>query len=90
MKSHSFARYDSLTNIDSPFILHYSLNNWMAHKSDVFELAKHLRHGHLDEVEHPRFNHLDYAWAKNVKEILYNKVINEMARSDADESFLVL
>lgn len=79
-----------LSQIDSPIILHYSLNDWMAAKVDVLELAKHLRHAHLDEVDHPRFNHLDFVWAKNIKELLYNKIINKMARSDAGESFLVL
>lgn len=80
----------NLDNIDSPMILHYSANDLLSAKKDVEELHKNLQHAHLHEVSHAKFSHIDFVWAAEAKEIVYDNVIDYMARADDGEFFLNL
>ncbi|XP_018049963.1 PREDICTED: lipase 3-like [Atta colombica] len=71
-------KYD-LGKIKVPVSLHYSANDWLAHVDDVDQLEKELGNP-LGKflVPYKKFNHLDFMWAKDVKELLYNKILNLM------------
>ncbi|KYQ55059.1 Lipase 3 [Trachymyrmex zeteki] len=71
-------KYD-LRKIKVPVSLHYGANDWLAHVDDVDQLEKELGNP-LGKflVPHKKFNHLDFMWAKDVKELLYNKILNLM------------
>ncbi|XP_012214450.1 lipase 3-like [Linepithema humile] len=70
--------YD-LSKIQVPVSLHYSTNDWLANIKDVNVLYKELRNplGKF-RVPHEKFNHLDFMWAINVKELLYEKILSLM------------
>lgn len=77
-------RYGSLTPPDydlkavtAPVFLHYSDNDWLAAVKDVDELASKLGNlaGKL-KVPDPKFNHLDYTYAKDADTLLYNRILS--------------
>ncbi|KAG5317338.1 LIP3 Lipase, partial [Pseudoatta argentina] len=71
-------KYD-LRKIKVPVSLHYGANDWLAHVDDVYQLEKELGNPFGKFlVPHKKFNHLDFMWAKDVKELLYNKILNLM------------
>lgn len=60
-----------------PTVLHYSSNDWILNVSDVERLASILPSvykTHLIEMED--FNHFDYIIATDIKDLLYNMVID--------------
>jgi len=66
----------NLKFITAPVFLHYSDNDWMAAVKDVDELSGKL--GNLvmkNKVPDPKFNHLDFLFAKEADILLYNYVI---------------
>ncbi|XP_011865872.1 PREDICTED: lipase 3-like [Vollenhovia emeryi] len=69
----------NLGRIKVPISLHYSTNDWLVNVNDVDELYKELDNplGKF-RVPHEKFNHLDFMWAKDVKELLYDKVLSLM------------
>lgn len=69
----------NLANVRAPVALHYSLNDWLAEPIDVDELHRGLGNpiGKF-LVPDPRFNHLDFNWAIDVRELLYNRVVEIM------------
>ncbi|XP_011498523.1 PREDICTED: lipase 3-like [Ceratosolen solmsi marchali] len=71
----------NLKNVKAPVSLHYSINDWLSHPNDVQSLYSKLPNpiGKF-RVVHDNFNHLDYLWAKDVKILLYNKIISIMLR----------
>jgi len=52
---------------------------YLYHLQDVDQLEKELGNP-LGKflVPYKKFNHLDFMWAKDVKELLYNKILNLM------------
>lgn len=70
--------YD-LKKITAPVALHYSSNDWLAEPTDVEKLHKQLPNviGSF-LVRDPKFNHLDFLFAIDVKELLYNRIFNLM------------
>ncbi|XP_043269207.1 uncharacterized protein [Venturia canescens] len=69
-------RYD-LSKVKVPVYLHYSTNDWMADPTDVDHLYRELGNpvGKF-LVPHGSFGHLDFAWAKDAKELLYDELIS--------------
>ncbi|GAB0100094.1 Lipase [Sergentomyia squamirostris] len=60
-----------------PTVLHYSSNDWVINKTDVEKLASVLPNvyqRHLIPMDD--FNHFDYVIATDVKDLLYNMVID--------------
>ncbi|KAJ8676399.1 hypothetical protein QAD02_012186 [Eretmocerus hayati] len=70
-----------LDNVKVPVALHYSVNDWVSSVKDVDRLSKDLPNliGRF-RVPNDGFNHLDFVWAKDVKTLLYDKVLNLMKR----------
>lgn len=77
----------NLEQITAPVALHYGSNDWLAAVVDVQRLASRLPNlVEYREVPHPRFNHLDFVWARNVSELLYNRVLDLMNSNNDYES----
>ncbi|CAB3373681.1 Hypothetical predicted protein [Cloeon dipterum] len=77
---HTPPQYD-LSKITAKIYLHYSENDWMSHPNDVVELFEKLPNclGKF-RVPLPEFNHLDFLWAIDVKELLYNTIFSLLNR----------
>lgn len=59
--------------------LFYSDNDWLSNPIDVDKLSKKL--GNIPEmykVPYKDFNHLDYLYAKDVKTLVYDRILNLM------------
>ncbi|XP_072756353.1 lipase 3 [Anoplolepis gracilipes] len=70
--------YD-LRKIRVPVSLHYSNNDWLANVKDVEKLYKELANPYGKfRVPYDKFNHLDYMWAINVKNLVYDKILGLM------------
>lgn len=71
----------NLKSVTAPVFLHYSDNDWMAAVKDVDELASKLGNvvGKF-RVSDAKFNHLDFLWATDGPELLYNRVISYIDR----------
>ncbi|KAF6216011.1 hypothetical protein GE061_000348 [Apolygus lucorum] len=69
--------YD-LSKITAQVNLHYAKNDWISRVPDVQKLNRHLPNSKLYEVSFELFNHLDFLWAKDVNELLYNGMIKAL------------
>uniref|UniRef100_A0A1L8DPY1 Lipase n=2 Tax=Nyssomyia neivai TaxID=330878 RepID=A0A1L8DPY1_9DIPT len=69
-----------LENITAPIVLHFSDNDWLASTKDVQHLESRLNNSLIGSyrVPNPKFNHLDFLWAINVRTLLYDRVISLM------------
>ncbi|XP_052759449.1 lipase 1-like [Galleria mellonella] len=75
--------YD-LSQITTPVYLYYSLGDTVADYRDILYLADRLPNVvSLYQVERPSFTHLDYAWAIDAKEQVYDKLITFMKKAEA-------
>ncbi|XP_011176163.1 lipase 3 [Solenopsis invicta] len=71
----------NLGKIKLPVVLHYATNDWLAHVNDVNKLEKELGNVYGKfRVPHDKFNHIDFMWATDVKELLYDKMLSLMTR----------
>lgn len=79
-------RYDSInppdyiiSNVRAKVALHYSINDWLATPEDVEKLHQRLPNvvGKF-KVNYAEFNHLDFVWGINARELLYNKCLKLM------------
>lgn len=62
--------------ITAPVALIYSENDWLANTADVLILKKRLKNVIMyHRVPFKKFNHLDFLYAKNVKRLVYDKVV---------------
>nr|XP_012236042.1 PREDICTED: lipase 3-like isoform X2 [Linepithema humile] len=69
----------NLSKIQVPVSLHYSTNDWLANVKDVHKLYKELGNPYGKfRVPFEKFNHLDFMWAIDVKELLYEKILSLM------------
>lgn len=86
-------RYGSITppaynlgNIAAKVALHYSLNDWLTHYNDVYELNEGLPNSlGLFQVPDPQFTHVDFVWAIQIKELLYDRVIEIMRNVEREQ-----
>ncbi|KAK0183264.1 hypothetical protein PV327_001323 [Microctonus hyperodae] len=71
----------NLNQITAPFVLMYSDNDPLVHPINVLELSKQLGNViELYKVPHPKFNHLDYIWAREAKVYVYDKITDLLPR----------
>uniref|UniRef100_A0ABD2WE30 Lipase n=1 Tax=Trichogramma kaykai TaxID=54128 RepID=A0ABD2WE30_9HYME len=72
--------YD-LSKVTAPVSLHYSLNDWISNESDVRILGQTLPNmiGKY-RLPHTNFNHADYLWARDVRKMLYFKLLSLINR----------
>ncbi|XP_020279760.1 lipase 3-like [Pseudomyrmex gracilis] len=69
----------NLKKIQVPVVLHYSKNDWLANVKDVENLYTELGNPFGKFlVPDKRFNHIDFMWAKNGKELLYDYILDQM------------
>ncbi|XP_046394228.1 lipase 3-like [Ischnura elegans] len=69
-------KYD-LGLVTAPVNLHYSSNDWLANVMDVRKLADKLPNlKRMILVPDPKFNHLDYLLAIDVRRLLYNRLVH--------------
>ncbi|XP_026761354.3 lipase 3-like [Galleria mellonella] len=63
--------------ITSPVVEFYSANDWFGHIDDVKQLVQRLPNLlKFNTVPYESFSHMDYLYAKDVKELLYTNVMN--------------
>ncbi|XP_046394227.1 lipase 3-like [Ischnura elegans] len=75
-------KYD-LGLVTAPVNLHYSSNDWLANVKDVKKLADKLPNlKKMILVPDPKFNHLDYLLAINVRSVLYDSLV-QMLKNEA-------
>ncbi|XP_012054536.1 PREDICTED: lipase 3-like [Atta cephalotes] len=75
--------YD-LSKIKVPIYLYYSKNDWLANVKDVKKLYKELGNpSGKTLIADKKFNHLDYMWAKDVKKLVYDQIIERMKKKSS-------
>ncbi|XP_055585442.1 lipase 3-like, partial [Uranotaenia lowii] len=69
----------NLTEVRTPVVFHYGLNDYLADPEDVLQLGRALPNliEHR-QVQHNTFNHLDFLFAKDVRELLYGDIIQRI------------
>ncbi|XP_070140610.1 lipase 3 isoform X2 [Drosophila kikkawai] len=81
----------NVQNIKSCVDMYYSDNDYMSAVEDVEFLATLLPCAELYRIPYSDWNHYDFLWSSNVKEVINNKIIEKMLRYDLehalDESF---
>lgn len=69
----------NLSNVKAPVALHYGLNDALDSPLDVERLYRRLPNViAYREVPYPQFNHIDFVWATNARELVYNDVLKIM------------
>lgn len=72
--------YD-LSKITLPLTLIWAKNDLLSSEKDVKKLYEKLpNYTEMYLVPYPKFNHLDYLWAIDAKELLNDKILNTLAR----------
>ncbi|XP_013200390.1 lipase 3 [Amyelois transitella] len=69
----------NLTAITTPVFLHYADNDWLSTPNDVDKLLKEVNSA-VGKYRVPlaKFNHLDFVFAINAKELIYDRLLNIM------------
>lgn len=73
----------------APMSFYHSTNDWMATPNDVNILYNRLGSSQVQLkylVPQPQFNHMDFVWAINVRSLVYNRVVQDMAKWEATNS----
>lgn len=70
-----------LKKITTPIALHYGLNDWFTHIDDIQKLINILPNviGTF-EIKDSHFNHFDFVLAYNVRDLVYQNVLNIMEK----------
>ncbi|XP_058118750.1 lipase 1-like [Anopheles ziemanni] len=67
-----------------PVVIYYGLNDWMIHPRDVIRLKNELANlVSINAVEDPNFNHLDFVLAKQVRSLVYEKILRDLEQLEA-------
>ncbi|KAF2365993.1 AB-hydrolase lipase domain [Trinorchestia longiramus] len=70
----------NLSNVITPTALFWGSNDWLAAPEDVARLAPELPNLILDyRVPFDKFNHLDFVWAVNASDLVYDAVLEVLA-----------
>lgn len=70
-------------DITAPISLYYGKNDWLAAVQDVEKLKSKLQNvkeSYL--VPHEKWNHIDFLWASDAKDVIYDRVIDRMRQED--------
>ncbi|XP_070157111.1 lipase 3-like [Polyergus mexicanus] len=74
--------YD-LTNITVPIALFYGANDWLVNISEVQKLSRLLPNVmDMYEVPWPKFNHVDFVWAKDAPKLVYKRILKLIKGKD--------
>lgn len=75
-----------LKNVRCKVALHYSENDWLSTPEDVAELHRQLPNVLVKMlVDYPEFNHVDFVWGINARQLLYRRVLKLMAMVDSGD-----
>jgi lysosomal acid lipase/cholesteryl ester hydrolase len=77
------------TGHTAPVSFYHSTNDWMATPNDVNILYSRLGSSQVQLkylVPQTAFNHMDFVWAMNVRSLVYDRVVQDMAKWDATNS----
>lgn len=74
----------NLTASTAPVVIYYGLNDLLVHPRDVQELSRMLPHVIATiPIADRKFNHVDFLLAKNVREVLYEKIVQTLEEFSA-------
>ncbi|KAJ9580151.1 hypothetical protein L9F63_004168, partial [Diploptera punctata] len=66
----------NLENVTTPVVLMYSTNDWLSDVKDVDKLEEILPNVVLKyEIPNPMFSHPDYTYGKDVRSLVYEKIL---------------
>lgn len=71
----------NLTNVAVPVALFYAANDWLAGFQDVKKLYYSLGHNapiEMYKIPYDNFNHVDFLWGIDAKELVYQKIFDIM------------
>nr|XP_012138723.1 PREDICTED: lipase 3-like isoform X2 [Megachile rotundata] len=71
----------NLSKIETPVTLIYGENDWLATPSDVERLHKELPNSTIYKVPFSSFNHIDFLWAVDARELVYDKILAQLEQS---------
>lgn len=70
----------NLSAISTPIFLHYSDNDWLSTPADVDKLLRQVPSAvGKFKVPLPRFNHLDFVFGIDAKELIYDRIVAIMS-----------
>nr|BAN20577.1 lipase 1 precursor [Riptortus pedestris] len=72
-------QYD-LSKVTAPVMLHYAYNDWISGVQDVDKLYTHLPNSKRKVVGFDFFNHLDFMWARDARQLVYDDVLDIMSQ----------
>ena len=67
----------NISNINVPVALYYGTNDLLANVADIEFLRKNLPNI-VDDLNIEFYNHMDFIWALNAKQVLYDRMIQLM------------
>ncbi|KAJ8675730.1 hypothetical protein QAD02_011516, partial [Eretmocerus hayati] len=71
----------NVSKIQTPIGIFWSENDLITDRDDILRFYNQLPHKILDyKVKDPKFNHVDFAWANDVVDLVYSKLLNEMKK----------
>lgn len=70
--------YD-LTKLSVPVALYYGQNDWLADVTDV-ELLRKTLPNIVDDFNAKIYDHMDFIWGLNVKEVVYDRMMQLMQK----------
>ncbi|EDW64196.1 lipase 3 isoform X1 [Drosophila virilis] len=76
-----------LESVKAKVALYYSQNDWLAQPTDVEALRRRLPNvvSHY-LVDYPEFNHLDFIWGVDARELLWDRMLQNMRSHDTDNT----
>ncbi|XP_068140647.1 lipase 3 [Drosophila tropicalis] len=76
----------NVQNIHSCVHMYYSDNDYMSAVEDVEYLASQLPCADLYRIPFDDWNHYDFLWSNNVKEVINNRIIDQIHRYDLEHA----
>ncbi|XP_055901808.1 lipase 3-like [Eupeodes corollae] len=76
-----------LENVDVPIYMYYSDNDYMASVVDVHRLIRELPDSTVKRayrVPHDKWNHMDFLWGMNIREQVYDAVLEDVKSAKWD------
>lgn len=68
-----------LSNVSAPVSLYYGNNDWLAAVEDVEKLRSKLPNVRdYYRVQKPKWNHIDFLWARDAKNTVYDRIVENM------------
>lgn len=68
----------NIANINVPVALYYGTNDMLANVADIQFLRNNLPYI-VDDLNIEFYNHMDFIWASNAKQVLYDRMIQLMS-----------